>query len=180
MQLATYKTLENQSIFDLSLQLCGDLESVFDLLVLNHITDLNDDTTIPSDFQYVVKDNYVTRFLKKTVATDGRVLGEFVSPSAYVNTGSGDNEITQLPSLKNRYTAVDGQNIFDVALQINGDLESVFDFLLENGLSPNSVMRSGRVIQYEGDPVMGVTVVSGEETYIEPTAFSTAFSIDFA
>lgn len=47
------------------------------------------------------------------------------------------------------YTVRNGQNIYDVALQLYGSIEGVFDILVNNNLSLNSELKPGDVIRYD-------------------------------
>lgn len=47
------------------------------------------------------------------------------------------------------YTVRHGQNIYDVALQLYGSIEGVFDILVNNDLSLNSELKPGDIIRYD-------------------------------
>jgi len=47
------------------------------------------------------------------------------------------------------YTVRHGQNIYDVALQLYGSIEGVFDILVNNGIGLNDTLKPGDVIRYD-------------------------------
>jgi len=50
-----------------------------------------------------------------------------------------------------KHTIQDRQNIFDAGLQLYGDVEQIFDFLVKNDISLDSSLRAGDVILYDDD-----------------------------
>jgi len=50
-----------------------------------------------------------------------------------------------------KHTIQDRQNIFDAGLQLYGDVEQIFDFLVKNDISLDSSLRAGDVILYDDE-----------------------------
>lgn len=49
------------------------------------------------------------------------------------------------------YTVRHGQNIYDIALQLYGSIEGIFDILVNNGIGMNDTLKPGDVIKYDED-----------------------------
>lgn len=76
----------------------------------------------------------------------------------------------------NKYTVKSGQNIFDIAVQLHGTVEGIFDLLVSNvDISLNTPLRTGMQLDYNEDFMLnqgivnwlienGITVKNGHHT----------------
>ena len=94
------------------------------------------------------------------------------------------------------YTVRSGENIFDVAINIYGGIEGIFDLLVQNidtdtqtGLSLSDTLRPGMVLKYTEDFIVnrniadwlhnnGIVARGGEHSYgyFEPISYITVFA----
>lgn len=179
MQLGTYKVMEGQTLYDIALMLYGSMESVMDLMLMNGITDIN---SLPSEITYTVQDNYITRYLNKTVTTASELIETTEYSLQYVDTGSGNNQVYKKPDVFRRiYTVQAEQNIFDIATQLSGTMEGVIEFMLNNGLTFDSTLNAGTKLEYQGEMYISTPITTGGDYKEVRTGrgFSTGFSEGF-
>jgi hypothetical protein len=105
--LETYKAKNGQSIFDIAIKTTGSLEGIFDLLIDNGIDNLESVELGGVSIEYE-KTQAVSYFSEIGATTTVETFGT--------------------------YRPREGQNIFDLALMLYGDIERVFTILSDNGL----------------------------------------------
>lgn len=122
----TYQTItvENgQSLFDATLQLCGSLEGLFDILTLNNLT-IDDELVAGTELKVSAPADKITY---NAINGLGIVPATLETPP-FVASGNDAVVIKVSSAPSNLSTTVEaGQTIFDIAVQLHGTLEGLFD-----------------------------------------------------
>lgn len=137
--VSNYATTKGQSVFDIALKTSGSIESCFNLC-------LQMGGSITSTFDGVSVQLNETPILEADVKNYFESTGlniETLNAEASLNIGFLNESLTEFSK---GIFVEQSQSLFDVSVQINGSLESVFDLALLNGYSVTSGLISGSEI----------------------------------
>jgi len=165
------KVLSGQSLFDIAIQSCGGTDAAFELAVLNGLNLMDD--LIPGQelaLPEVVNPDIALYFKNKNIqpATLLTVQTQFLGSLV-------DAVIRDIVTIQsNIITSLQGQTLFDIAVQTAGSVEAAFEMALINSigitddlvpgtnLSPVGILNKQIAAYYRNKNLMPATGLQGE------------------
>lgn len=140
--MASFRTSERQSFFDVAIQRMGSIESAFALAVKNGLS-LTDELAPGYSLELPdVIDKKVADYFKN----------KNITPATYAENASSQNENIEViywsDDLK-RKTGIrvsENQSLFDIAVERLGSAEAAFDLAVKNRLSVTEVLSPGQTL----------------------------------
>ena len=141
------KVLSGQSLFDIAIQSCGGTDAAFELAVLNGLNLMDD--LIPGQelaLPEVVNPDIALYFKNKNIQP-----ATLITVQAQVIGSVVDTVIRDVATIQsNLITTLDGQSLFDIAVQEFGSIEAAFALATLNGLSVTDELTPGTLLQKTG------------------------------
>lgn len=141
--MASVNISEGQSMFDLAIQKLGSCEAAFELALENGLS-FTDELTPGTTIQLIgIKNKAVADYFN----------GKGIAPATYAESPSSQIENIEVIYWSNDFEEVRGmrvserQSIYDIAIQLGGDLEAVMELALINGLSITDELSAGQLVQ---------------------------------
>ncbi len=144
--MGSIKAVEGQSLFDIAIQRLGSAEAAFALATLNGLSIT--DQPAPGDTLEMSKiiDNDIADFFSfknvvPTTAGSDPVINEppVISGSSFLRMSDTD-----------QVKIVEGQSLFDIAIQRLGSAEAALEVAILNGLSLTDELTTGETLQLPG------------------------------
>lgn len=138
--MASFKTSEHQSYFDVAIQKLGSVEATFQL-ALNNGGSITDELSPGT--------NVTLSEVRNTKLTD-YFANKNIVPATYADSASSQNENTEVIYWSADLQKVSGikvsekQSLFDVAIQKGGSLETMVELALINGISITEDLSPGQ------------------------------------
>ncbi|WP_010664942.1 hypothetical protein [Marinilabilia salmonicolor] len=144
--MGSIKAVEGQSLFDVAIQRLGSAEAAFALATLNGLSIT--DQPVPG---------YTLR-LSKIIDND---IADFFSFKSLVPTTAGSDPVINEPPVisgssflrmpdPDQVKIVEGQSLFDIAIQKLGSAEAALELAVLNGLSLTDELTTGETLQLPG------------------------------
>lgn len=136
------KVLQGQTLFDIAIQSCGSTEAAFELAVLNSLS-LTDDieTGFELSLPDVIDQDIATYFQNKNIKPATLLTVQAEEISSVVDT------VIRTTAVKsNMISVIQGQTLFDIAIQEFGSIEAAFDLAIINNLSVTDVLVPGTLL----------------------------------
>lgn len=141
----TYQTItveKGQTLFDATLQLCGSLEGLFDILILNNLT-IDDELVAGTELKVSAPTDKITY----NVINGLGIVPATLETPPFVASGNDAVVIKVASAPSNLSTTVEvGQTIFDIAVQLHGTLEGLFDVIQKNNSSITGTLTPGTLM----------------------------------
>ena len=135
------KVKEGQTLFDISLQELGSIEGVFELAMLNGFN-MTDDLVpgqklkLPEVIEYDIQQYYKNKSINPAT---------LLTYQAQLISSEVDTIIRNIDVIQsNSIPALQGQSLFDIALQTTGSVEAAFDMALLNLIAITDDIEAGR------------------------------------
>ncbi|WP_036163388.1 hypothetical protein [Marinilabilia salmonicolor] len=143
--MGSIKAVEGQSLFDVAIQRLGSAEAAFALATLNGLSIT--DQPVPG---------YTLR-LSKIIDND---IADFFSFKSLVPTTAGSDPVINEPPVisgssflrmpdPDQVKIVEGQSLFDIAIQKLGSAEAALELAVLNGLSLTDELTTGETLQLQ-------------------------------
>jgi|GEM_PF-475322 len=144
--MGSIKAVEGQSLFDIAIQRLGSAEAAFALALLNGLSIT--DQPAPGD----------TLYLSKIIDND---IADFFSFKNLVPTTTGSDPVINEPPVisgssflrmpdPDQVKIVEGQSLFDIAIQKLGSAQAALELAVLNGLSLTDELTTGETLQLPG------------------------------
>jgi len=141
------KVLPGQTIFDIAIQSCGDSEAAFELAMLNGLNLMSD--LIPGQelvLPEVVNIDIALYFKNKNIQPATLLTVQAQIIGSVIDTVIRD--ITTFQS--NLIKVLQGQTLFDIAVQTSGSVETAFEIALINSIGITDELTHGTTLSTVG------------------------------
>jgi len=141
------KVLSGQSILDIAIQSCGGAEAAFELSIMNGLN-LTDNLVTGQELMLpdVVNPDITLYFKNKNIQP-----ATLLSVQAQVIGSVVDTVIRDISTIQsNLITIVEGQTLFDIAIQVSGSAEAAFEMALINSIGITDELTPGMVLSPAG------------------------------